>query len=153
MQEENQPEETSQKTESKTSSKNIFVIIAIGILLLIVFAVFFGQSQKPSSLTQQSETEVSETATESGDEQMKKTFSIEEVSLHNSETDCWLAIHGKVYDATEFIPSHPGGEALLQGCGQDATELFETRPMGSQTPHSQKARDFLPNFYIGDLTQ
>jgi cytochrome b involved in lipid metabolism len=84
-------------------------------------------------------------------EMMNPVFSLEEVAKHNTKEDCWLAIEGNVYNVTEFIPAHPGGEALLQGCGTDATELFNTRPMGSGTPHSDKARDFLPDFFIGEL--
>ena len=29
-----------------------------------------------------------------------KTFTMEEVKKHNTRNDCWLAIHGKVYDVT-----------------------------------------------------
>jgi cytochrome b involved in lipid metabolism len=58
-----------------------------------------------------------------------------------------------VYDVTKFIEAskHPGGEAIVEGCGKDATVLFATRPMGSGTPHSEKAYGFLTSFYIGDL--
>ncbi len=80
-----------------------------------------------------------------------KSYSISEVALHSSEADCWLAISGKVYNVTAMIPNHPGGKAILQGCGKDATDLFETRPMGSGTPHSQNARTFAANYLIGDL--
>lgn len=81
------------------------------------------------------------------------SYDLTQVSEHNKAEDCWLAIEGKVYEVTKFIAGqkHPGGEAILQGCGKDATELFNTRPMGSKTPHSDKARTGLENFYIGDL--
>ena len=46
---------------------------------------------------------------------------------------------------------HPGKEAILEGCGKDATILFNTRPMGSGTPHSNTARSYLNDFQIGDL--
>lgn len=81
----------------------------------------------------------------------EKEYSLEEIGLHNSEQNCWLLIDGKVYDVTKFIPKHPGGQAIIQGCGVDATELFNTRPMGSDTPHSDKAQDNLDQFYIGKL--
>ncbi len=86
-------------------------------------------------------------------EELSKTesFPIEEITLHNSQEDCWLLIDDKVYDVTKMIDGHAGGEAILQGCGIDATELYNTRPMGSGTSHSDKARSYLPNFYIGDL--
>ncbi len=78
-------------------------------------------------------------------------YGLVEVALHSTEGDCWLVIAGKVYDVTDWIPSHPGGEAILEGCGTDATDMFETRPMGSGTPHSQRARNLLEGYYIGDL--
>ncbi len=79
------------------------------------------------------------------------TYTLADVSSHDSQSDCWLALSGKVYDVTDFISSHPGGQAILEGCGTDATDLYETRPMGSGTPHSQRARSLLENYYIGDL--
>jgi cytochrome b involved in lipid metabolism len=85
----------------------------------------------------------------------QRIITLAEIAQHPVEADCWMAIDGQVYDVTGFIASgnHGGGEAILQGCGKDATELFDTRPMGSGTPHSSKARDFLPNFKIGELAK
>jgi len=80
-------------------------------------------------------------------------ITLADVEKHSTKEDCWLVLSGKVYDVTEMIGKHPGGEAILQGCGKDATELFETRPMGSKTPHSQKARDMAKGFEIGVLTK
>jgi cytochrome b involved in lipid metabolism len=58
-------------------------------------------------------------------------YSMEEVALHDSTEDCWFVIDGKVYNVTGFDSKHPGGEAVYEGCGKDATTLFETRPMGA----------------------
>ena len=38
----------------------------------------------------------------------------------------WCAIHGKVYDITAFIPTHPGGSIIRTSIGRDATILYET---------------------------
>ena len=84
-----------------------------------------------------------------------RTYTMEEVEAHGLDPDseeCWTVIHGKVYDILEFATnSHPGGELIFQACGKDATTLFETRPMGSKTPHSANARNILEKYYIGDL--
>lgn len=77
-------------------------------------------------------------------------YKMEEVAKHDKKGDCWLLISGKVYNVSEFS-AHPGGEAILQGCGKDATTLFETRPMGSKKPHSEKAREKMKEFMIGEL--
>jgi cytochrome b involved in lipid metabolism len=34
---------------------------------------------------------------------MSKTITLADVAKHNTETDCYMAIHGKVYDVTKFL--------------------------------------------------
>ncbi|PIN99687.1 hypothetical protein COT72_05425 [archaeon CG10_big_fil_rev_8_21_14_0_10_43_11] len=80
-------------------------------------------------------------------------YSANEVAVHNSVQDCWMIINQNVYDVTAYVSAHPGGPTILDGCGIDATELFETRPSGSGTPHSQGARNILARYFIGTLTQ
>jgi cytochrome b involved in lipid metabolism len=36
-----------------------------------------------------------------------------QVSTHSKNNDCWIIIHGKVYDVTKFLQDHPGGEEVL----------------------------------------
>jgi len=83
-----------------------------------------------------------------------KTYTLEEVAKHTQKDDCWLAIEGKVYDVTSFVKGglHPGKDAILQGCGKDATEMFNSRP-NDGTAHSSRARDMLPKYYIGELAK
>lgn len=81
----------------------------------------------------------------------KKPRAMSEVAKHASASSCWLVIDGKVYDVTKFIPFHPGGSAILQGCGKDATRLFETRPTGSGTAHSSEAMETAVKYAIGDV--
>ncbi|AEJ61005.1 cytochrome b5 [Spirochaeta thermophila DSM 6578] len=80
-------------------------------------------------------------------------YTMEEVARRAEAGECWMVIHDKVYDLTEFVARHPGGKAILEGCGKDATELFETRPMGSGTPHSERARALLDRYLIGYLEE
>jgi predicted heme/steroid binding protein len=54
-----------------------------------------------------------------------KSFTRDEVSKQNSEDSTWLIIDSTVYDVTDFLDAHPGGEAVLrQVAGQDATSQF-----------------------------
>jgi L-lactate dehydrogenase (cytochrome) len=50
----------------------------------------------------------------------------EEIAKHNSRESCWVIVHGKAYDVTEFLPEHPGGpKIILKYAGKDATEEYE----------------------------
>jgi cytochrome b involved in lipid metabolism len=44
-------------------------------------------------------------------------FTREEVAKHCTKEDCWIIIHGKVYDVSEWILFHPGLDKI-------ATVLF-----------------------------
>ncbi|KAF2758211.1 acyl-CoA dehydrogenase NM domain-like protein [Pseudovirgaria hyperparasitica] len=49
----------------------------------------------------------------------------ESVSAHDKPDDLWCIIDHKVYDLTDFVDAHPGGNIVLeQVAGQDATDAF-----------------------------
>ena len=77
-------------------------------------------------------------------------FTLSDVESHNNKDDCWVILHDQVYDITKFnaMGRH---RPLDDWCGKDITEVFETRPMGSGTPHSQNARSLAESFLIGNL--
>ncbi|KAK6120536.1 hypothetical protein DH2020_045731 [Rehmannia glutinosa] len=75
-----------------------------------------------------------------------KVHVFEEVAKHNKIKDCWLIIHGKVYDVTPFMDDHPGGdEVLLSATGKDATNDFE------DVGHSDSSREMMEKYYIGEI--
>ncbi|GMI06458.1 hypothetical protein TrVE_jg1428 [Triparma verrucosa] len=50
----------------------------------------------------------------------------EELGRHTEKEDCWIGIHGKVYDLTAFAEEHPPGpESIWELCGLDGTEVFK----------------------------
>lgn len=82
-----------------------------------------------------------------------KTSSIplSEIEKHNSKQSCWLAIEGKVYDVTEYIDKHPGGEHILKGCGRNMTESFkDKRKRGIFTKEAEKD---LQQYLIGKFKE
>lgn len=77
-------------------------------------------------------------------------LTLDEIKKHNSQSDCWLLIEKKVYDATLYLNRHPGGAfRIMSFCGADATEAFKTQ--GGQGSHSGNAMQALLSLYIGDL--
>lgn len=72
-----------------------------------------------------------------------ESYNLDEVAKHNTETDCWTAISGTVYDITPFIALGEHGPAIVNGCGIDATEMF--------AKHSDGSRSKLGEYHIGGL--
>ncbi|KAL4709029.1 hypothetical protein ACJJTC_005890 [Scirpophaga incertulas] len=55
-----------------------------------------------------------------------RPVSPQELATHNTQNDAWLAVRGRVYNITHYLPYHPGGpEELMKGAGIDATQLFD----------------------------
>jgi cytochrome b involved in lipid metabolism len=53
-------------------------------------------------------------------------YTREQVAAHNTKDDCWIILHNRVYDITDFLADHPGGrKAPLLYAGKDATEEFD----------------------------
>jgi len=89
----------------------LFAVEVIALMVLVVF-YFVNQStgKVPRSARQYSE----QNSTSIGGE----TIAQEELTKHNSDTDCWISYWGKVYDVTSWLPKHPGGaKAITPYCG------------------------------------
>lgn len=79
-----------------------------------------------------------------------KTFTLEEVEAHVTADACWMVYRNKVYNVTDFVHDHPGGQDIfLQFAGTDVTTL-----LGDATvhPHSDSAYDLLDEYCIGQLS-
>nr|CAI5817370.1 unnamed protein product [Callosobruchus analis] len=77
-----------------------------------------------------------------------KQFALEEVKKHSDNKSTWVVIHNNVFDVTEFLNEHPGGEeVLLEQAGKDASEAFE------DVGHSSDARDLMTKYKIGELIE
>jgi len=75
-----------------------------------------------------------------------KEYTLSEVAEHNTEQDCWVAINGRVLNATSFLPDHPGGKrSILLYAGKDASEEFNML-------HEKNVIDkYAPHIVIGTL--
>lgn len=74
----------------------------------------------------------------------------EELSTHNTKDDCWVAVDGRVYDITSWIPKHPGGEDVLTlTAGRDITNMFESyHPFSGEMPTI-----ILKKYYVCDIAE
>ena len=74
-----------------------------------------------------------------------RKVTLEEVQQHNTFDDCWIIIHGKVYDFSEWKDHHPGGPFVARMyAGKDATAEFGTY-------HSRLAEKHMAHFCVGDV--
>ena len=74
---------------------------------------------------------------------------MDELTLHNKKSDCWILYAGNVYNITSYFGSHPGGDAaLVNYCGKDATAAFDTKDKNPPSPHSNNAKKLLSGFLV-----
>ncbi|XP_043502185.1 probable cytochrome b5 2 isoform X1 [Polistes fuscatus] len=75
-----------------------------------------------------------------------RCISLDEVAWHDTPDSIWIIIYDYVYDCTELLKNHPGGQdVLLEYAGRDATLSF----FGAG--HSKTAQKILKNYLIGEL--
>lgn len=143
-----------------------FTLVIIGIILLVLGGVIFLSNGEDidndtitptaiptmSSITPEPSTTQEPTPEVTGDVSGDAGIMISEIAQHATEDDCWMAVEGNVYDVTDFISQHPGGDEILAGCGTDATELFNNRP-DNRGAHSSTARALLAQYLIGELAE
>ena len=74
------------------------------------------------------------------------TYTVAQVSVHNTKDDLWIIIESKAYDVTSFLAEHPGGWLpMLNMGGKDCTDAFSNY-------HPSKVYQYqLPRFYVGDV--
>ena len=75
----------------------------------------------------------------------EKKIKLKEVAKHGKKDDAWLALFGNVYNVTDWINIHPGGDVIMYGIGKDATEMF------INVGHQSDALQFMDKYKIGIL--
>lgn len=82
-------------------------------------------------------------------------YALSDVARHDRPGDCWMAIGGKVYDLTAYLPQHPARpEVIVPWCGKEATVAYHTKNReGSSQPHSSYASSLLQQYRIGVLRE
>lgn len=110
--------------------KKTYIVVAILALVMIVVALLLISGKNSNTQVQTapiSNIDVTGSTT-APTGRADKTYKLSEVSMHNKPTDCWMVIGGKVIDATSFIASGMHNQKIIQGCGIDATTLYNSVP-------------------------
>ncbi|WP_346299904.1 cytochrome b5 domain-containing protein [Halomonas sp. BM-2019] len=87
---------------------------------------------------------------DAADDDALDPITLDELAEHDGAESCWKAIHGRVYDITDYVPDHPTDEeVILEWCGREATEGWDNKRPG--VPHSARAEAMLEEYLIGRL--
>ncbi|KAI8087043.1 uncharacterized protein B0P05DRAFT_487466 [Gilbertella persicaria] len=80
-----------------------------------------------------------------------KEFTVAEITKHQTADSCWVIYKNKVYDVTEFLEGHPGGDDLiLDYAGKDVTEVMKDV---LEHEHSESAYEILEEYCIGVVSK
>lgn len=110
------------------------IILAVLAIIVIYFLFNFINSKSDNN-----EKEVKVEKKRDGE------YTLVEIAKHNKAEDAWVIIDGKVYDVTDFVDEHPGGNNILKNVGGDASKGFH----GPQ--HGDSVFDLLPEYLIGTV--
>ena len=130
------------------------IILAISLTIFTIFMsyVFVGgfiqkqlKEDKVSSPSSSSVQPASQTAP-------NDSYTVDQVSSHDTANDCWIIINQKVYSVGKFLSEHPGGAStIIPYCGKEATRAFETQDRGQGSSHSPSATNMLADYLVGSL--
>lgn len=123
-------------------------LLAVLLILGTVYMVWYRTLPASSAQTGAVVTEpIDEQSVPPAPSSPKETYTLVEVSIHNSKNSCWTTINGGVYDVTSWIAMHPGGAPAIEAlCGIDGSDAFNTQHGVRGKPASE-----LEQFKMGAL--
>jgi len=77
-------------------------------------------------------------------------YTLEDVQSHNTPEDCWMIFENKVYDFSEYVPSHDKFMDIREWCGMDMTEDFKDKA-GIGRDHREGTYNLLERYEIGEI--
>ena len=105
------------------------------------------ESEEPESSASPTSTATATPTQSASPTQSAAGYTMAEVAKRNTQTECWVAIDGGVYDLTDWIRQHPGGSGSIRAlCGTDGTDQFISQHGGESRPSST-----LDRYYLGPL--
>jgi len=79
------------------------------------------------------------------------TYNLKQVAKHNKRDDAWIALFGYVYDVTDWISSHPGGDAILKGIGREYSR--DWKQVSAHRMRKSDIRNILNKYLIGTFVR
>ena len=71
------------------------------------------------------------------------------LTIDVNRASCYVSYRGNVYDITQFLPDHPGGDdIIMKYAGQDIGYAMADE---SEHVHSRSAYDMLEEYKVGEL--
>jgi len=117
------------------------IIFVVAVVIILGAGVFLNQNKTSTTPIVQQNSNTTDTVA---------TITSSDVAKHNTVSDCWLIVNEKVYNVTDYIYLHPADpNTIIDNCGKDATVAFDAK--GGKGSHSQRAKDALNDYYVGDL--
>jgi len=138
------------------------------VLVFVTIVLLFFAISKPTTTNENTEAQqpTEELATTESKQESEVSYTIQEVATHDEATDCWTIVDDIVYNITDYVAKHPGGEIIATICGRDGTEDFKNQGAPKELAdnirqqnglpadtefHSPDARSVLSAFELGPL--
>lgn len=125
-------------------NNKILILSVLAFITLSLSACVKQDTKQPNNINPGASSSVSSNVSSAS-----VSYTLEDVKLHASRTDCWTVINAQVYDLSAYIASNEHKPVIVDGCGIDATAMFSNVEKHS----GKKAQDLLPGMVIGTLVQ
>ena len=85
-------------------------------------------------------------------EKFQQEYTINEVKEHTTANDLWTHYKGNVYDVTNFVSNHPGGNLILKSGGKDLEKVWNELGYGWHNQNTS-VKNTLKKYKIGKLVE
>ena len=107
-----------------------------------------GESPSSTSTTSTTPGQNQPQTTSGGDDNGLPYYRLSEVKEHGPKSQRpWVTYQGKIYDITDWIPAHPGGEVILRAAGGSIEPYWNIFAIHK----TQYVRDILETYAIGQV--